>query len=305
MLFGRTRHRHSEDLAGRTETGLPRWADELVLELSEILKDKVDEETHQVLFPADSNRSTTSHSSPGPNSTSSNAPPSKRARVSESLDQMDRSSKLKDESPGGERDLTEKPQRCTSRQMIINLYQPGQGLSSHVDLPHRFGDGIILCSFGSGTVMEFEREGKARDQEPKGKDNEEQDSSETGHQTKKNKSKKILNHTTNDEEEHSHKKRTENSHPEKKALYLSPLSVLILKKEARYEWKHGISSRSHDWVLDEITSRDGHREGGNLDSDGGNDWKSRASLLERDGMRLSITIRWMLPGADVVGTEED
>ena len=48
---------------------------------------------------------------------------------------------------------------CT-RQLILNCYQPGQGISSHVDLPHKFDDGIMLFSFGSGITMTFAEEGR-------------------------------------------------------------------------------------------------------------------------------------------------
>ena len=123
-------------------------------------------------------------------------------------------------------------QETLSRQLILNLYSKGEGLSPHVDLLRRFGDGIILCSFGvkgQGTVME-------------------------------------LQHVD-----------TRQRH----VLYLPPRSVLVLSREARYKWTHGIPSRTSDLVF----------------MDGETD---RPTRLER-GMRLSVTIRWLLPGADVVG----
>ncbi len=65
----------------------------------------------------------------------------------------------------------------------------------------------------------------------------------------------------------------------KHAVWLSPGSALLLTKEARYEWKHGIAARGFD-------------------------------VLERTGThtiprqhRLSVTIRWMLPGGEVLGTD--
>ncbi|WVQ76058.1 hypothetical protein IAR50_005695 [Cryptococcus sp. DSM 104548] len=42
-----------------------------------------------------------------------------------------------------------------ARQVIVNLYPPGQGISSHVDLPNRYADGIIGCSLIGGCVMTF------------------------------------------------------------------------------------------------------------------------------------------------------
>ncbi|GAA5955437.1 hypothetical protein JCM3765_006777 [Sporobolomyces pararoseus] len=42
-----------------------------------------------------------------------------------------------------------------SRQCILNLYHPGQGITPHVDLPSRYEDGIVGISLLSSTVMEF------------------------------------------------------------------------------------------------------------------------------------------------------
>ncbi|EJF62172.1 hypothetical protein DICSQDRAFT_104425 [Dichomitus squalens LYAD-421 SS1] len=105
-----------------------------------------------------------------------------------------------------------------ARQAIINLYWPGEGITPHVDLPHRYGDGIMGVSLGSGCQC---------------------------------------------------------------ALYLPKGSVLIMTEEARYGWTHGIEKRFDDWVEESPGS-------------------PQNVLLERD-IRLSITFRWLLPGADVVG----
>lgn len=118
-----------------------------------------------------------------------------------------------------------------SRQLILNLYNGAQGLASHVDLVHRFADGILLCSFGpqgTGTVMDF-------------------------------------------------------THPTKAPhhLFLPSASVLLLSGEARYEWKHGISARPSDLVRSP-------------------ECPEKIETVHRS-IRLSITIRSMLPGADVVG----
>jgi alkylated DNA repair dioxygenase AlkB len=42
------------------------------------------------------------------------------------------------------------------RQLILNCYQPGQGIAAHIDLPHKFLDGIMIFSFGSSITMTFE-----------------------------------------------------------------------------------------------------------------------------------------------------
>lgn len=46
-----------------------------------------------------------------------------------------------------------------ARQLILNHYIPPQGIASHIDLPHRFADGILLLSLGSGIGMKFRRSG--------------------------------------------------------------------------------------------------------------------------------------------------
>ena len=42
-------------------------------------------------------------------------------------------------------------------QMITNAYAPGQGISSHVDIPHRYNDGIVGFSLLSSCLMTFRR----------------------------------------------------------------------------------------------------------------------------------------------------
>lgn len=41
------------------------------------------------------------------------------------------------------------------RQVILNLYPPGTGISPHIDLPHRYLDGIVGCSFAGSVAMDF------------------------------------------------------------------------------------------------------------------------------------------------------
>ncbi|KAF9498885.1 hypothetical protein BDN71DRAFT_1358700, partial [Pleurotus eryngii] len=99
-----------------------------------------------------------------------------------------------------------------ARQAIINLYHPGEGISSHVDLLGRFGDGIIGVSFGSGC--------------------------------------------------------------DRYDLYLPERSIIVLSGDSRYKWTHGIARRADDVVGTETLQR---------------------------GTRMSITFRWLLPGAEIVG----
>lgn len=47
-------------------------------------------------------------------------------------------------------------------QVIINEYQPGQGISPHVDCEKCFGPRIFSLSLGSAAIMEFTLEGKPK-----------------------------------------------------------------------------------------------------------------------------------------------
>jgi alkylated DNA repair dioxygenase AlkB len=116
------------------------------------------------------------------------------------------------------------------RQAILNLYRPGMGITPHIDLPHRYEDGIVGMSLVGSTVMEFTRNGEIH------------------------------------------------------SLLLRPGDVYVLSGEARYGWKHGIAYREEDWVRDE---------------DGGEPfWLKRR-------MRMSITLRRMKEGADLVGEDAE
>jgi hypothetical protein len=134
-----------------------------------------------------------------------------------------------------------------ARQAIINLYQPGEGISPHVDLLKRFGDGIVGVSLGSGCVMQFSpvstQEGK--DSQKRGWD-----------------------------------------------LFLPERSIIILSEDARYYWTHGIGKHTEDLVSVPVKGPDEERWVG-----------SEGEWIERD-VRLSITFRWLLPGADVVGDDD-
>ena len=142
------------------------------------------------------------------------------------------------------------PERMTqARQAILNLYQPGEGITPHVDLLGRFGDGIVGVSFGSGCVMRFDKvPSETREQGAEGEDN------------------------------------------SRWELYLPERSVVVLSEEARYEWTHGIDERTEDFV----SCEDGE------DSEKGRSVSPKGRWIGRD-VRLSVTFRWLLPGADIVG----
>jgi len=141
----------------------------------------------------------------------------------------------------------ERPRQA--RQAILNLYQPGEGITPHVDLLGRFGDGIIGVSFGSGCVMRFDKvPSETREQGAEGEGN------------------------------------------PRWELYLPERSVIVLSEEARYEWTHGIDERTEDFVSCE-DGEDSEKECSAL---------PKGCWIGRD-VRLSITFRWLLPGADIVG----
>ena len=137
-----------------------------------------------------------------------------------------------------------------ARQAIINLYKPGEGITPHVDLLGRYGDGIMGVSFGSGCVMRFDRVEDVNEGRPKAGADE--------------------------------RSRWD--------LFLRRRSVVVLSEDARYAWAHGIDGRSGDWVV---------QDGQDLDQDGDTS-EPKCEWLER-GVRMSVTYRWLLPGADIVG----
>jgi hypothetical protein len=138
------------------------------------------------------------------------------------------------------------------RQAILNLYNSGEGISPHVDLLTRFGDGIVGVSLGSGCVMRFRKE---------------QEHAETSNV-----------HAANTDG--SFKGQSISRNEEEWDLYLPERSIIVLSEEARYKWTHGIEGRTKDFVRGE--------------KDATGEWIAR-------GVRLSITFRWLLPGADIVG----
>jgi alkylated DNA repair dioxygenase AlkB len=88
-------------------------------------------------------------------------------------------------------------------QVIVNEYQPGQGIALHRDCVPCFGPAIASLSLGSACVMDFEHS-KTR---------------------------------------------------EKTSMLLEPGSLLVLTKDARYLWRHGIAHRKTDRHNGKVISR--------------------------------------------------
>ena len=121
---------------------------------------------------------------------------------------------------------------ASSRQIILNLYRPGEGISPHIDLTGRYADGIIGVCLGSGCVMDFE------------------------------------NHDGG---------LVSTDMASKYSVYMPARTVYCLAGDARWNWNHGIASRDRDLVED----------------------SGKISTILRD-VRISITLRWMKPGAEVL-----
>lgn len=140
-----------------------------------------------------------------------------------------------------------------------------------MDLLKRFGDGIIGVSLGSGCVMRFAQTGFPPEGEGLAKPS-------------------IWDEPV----------RPVNSIPYPKSgvddeviydLYLPERSVLVLSSDARYKWTHGIEKRKSDFISCTGSPPDIPPA-------------SEGRWVER-GTRLSITYRWLLPEADIVGNDTD
>ncbi|KAJ3806035.1 hypothetical protein F5876DRAFT_91235 [Lentinula aff. lateritia] len=165
-----------------------------------------------------------------------------------------------------------------ARQAILNLYAPGEGISPHVDLLRRFGDGIIGVSLCGGCVMRFERIREERVEEV---------AERASLQSRSDSPSSFVNSVF-----------LSNSNVHE--LYLPPNSIIVLSGEARYKWTHGIERRTGDWVSysDELNVGDG--EGLPQATPNDSNLGVKVEWIPRT-TRLSITFRWLLPGADIVG----
>lgn len=78
----------------------------------------------------------------------------------------------------------------------------------------------------------------------------------------------------------------------------------MLDREARWEWEHGIEPLLADFVevpVDALADGGGREGVGAEEGEGGQrrgTWKGR-------GTRVSLTLRWLKAGADVVGPSAD
>ncbi len=101
-------------------------------------------------------------------------------------------------------------------QVIVNEYEPGQGIARHVDCEPCFGDTIITMSLGSGCVMEFIKAEK------------------TGDRLDVKKPAKEFKPIP---------------------VWLEPCSVVSMKGDSRWWWFHSIPARKSDKWKDEVYKR--------------------------------------------------
>ncbi|THH05201.1 hypothetical protein EW145_g4968 [Phellinidium pouzarii] len=162
-----------------------------------------------------------------------------------------------------------------ARQVILNHYKPGEGISPHVDLLKRYGDGIIGVSLHSGCVMRFAR----ADTDADGGTG--SDSTAVQKMNGVLPDKQIAAGTDNTRTTNHEMKNGNGNGPDSEhSVYLPARSIIVMSGEARYEWTHGIAQIKEDIIQDE-------------------DGISTESVPR--GERLSITYRWLLPGAEIVG----
>ncbi|KAI8617270.1 hypothetical protein BC830DRAFT_1055663, partial [Chytriomyces sp. MP71] len=105
-------------------------------------------------------------------------------------------------------------------QMIANLYCPGEGIIPHIDLA-RFEDGIVIFSFLSPLVMDFQRVDTTQ-------------SLRDGYKLVSNNGSDVSHAVSG------------TSSIMSVGVLLEPGSAICLSGESRYAWTHGITERLSD-----------------------------------------------------------
>ena len=126
----------------------------------------------------------------------------------------------------------------TFDQMIVNGYQPGEGISSHVDLL-KFENGIAIISLGSPATMTFTQEDSVQTHLtnvcPSAKDILRDEPASQGPVHKRNMQTGCC-----DTELAQHRVDTFAA-LESQEVFLQSGDLLLMQGEARYGWKHGIA----------------------------------------------------------------
>ncbi|KAL7754330.1 hypothetical protein RI367_000311 [Sorochytrium milnesiophthora] len=138
------------------------------------------------------------------------------------------------------------PQRAAHEplldQLIMNRYEPGDGIALHVDLL-KFDDGVLVASLQSGLVMDFVRCGAQPCH-----DDDDDDDDDAVHQVDHDLLREQLDIgpldtvlvPAGDVVPFVHRSLHHTQ------LRLAPGSVVVLQGEARYGWRHGIAARAAD-----------------------------------------------------------
>lgn len=172
-----------------------------------------------------------------------------------------------------------------------------KGIAPHIDLPHRYGSPILSISLLSGTVFLLRRRRDSRQALLTGA---EPQSTATKHGLHLENTPSPLSRSAASSGGTARPVDTytgvlDASDPgdwETHRFVLPARSVLILDGEARYDWQHGIEPLSADRVLVDQTTESAVAEG--ADQEPETEWRLR-------GTRVSLTLRWMLEGGDIVG----
>lgn len=126
-------------------------------------------------------------------------------------------------------------------QMIVNAYEPGEGISSHVDLL-KFEDGIAIVSLGSPSTMSFTKADTVADSVADPPADSVADFAPL--------TKEPLSCDAKPDKPRLNRQRyrsastLRDSHPLESLqqnIHLQAGDVLLLHGEARYTWKHGIA----------------------------------------------------------------
>lgn len=161
-----------------------------------------------------------------------------------------------------EEPISDQDNEPLARQIILNLYKPGEGITPHVDLPHRYADGILGVSlgWGEGVVMDFEMIAG---------DERENDHSTGVHTNVEFAEEKKVKHS----------------------IWLPNGSIYILTGESRWNYTHGIIGRTYDDLL----VPNPRAQSINRMETPSTQWER----IERD-IRISVTFRWLRAGRNVL-----
>jgi hypothetical protein len=194
------------------------------------------------------------------------------------------------------------------------------GITPHVDLVGRYGDGIVGVCLLAGVVMDFRKVradgsghggGGSRDDERSVDERsvDDDDDVDDGEEDQDS----LFNSDSDPEERPTTEPSRTNPtthHP----VYLPARTIYLLTGPARYQWTHGIDPRGGDWIVSpppsSVPSTSPSPSRPPSDCPYPSTSPSPAPLTGRTGnekryvlrdTRISVTFRWMKSGAEVLG----